>query len=48
MIQVRLKREKFAAIQSSSMRAAGSGPKTVFSHAGKPIAAGTGTKPPPS
>jgi NosR/NirI family nitrous oxide reductase transcriptional regulator len=37
MIQVRLKREKFAAMSSPSMRAGGAGPKTVFTHAGKPV-----------
>jgi NosR/NirI family transcriptional regulator, nitrous oxide reductase regulator len=37
MIQVRLKREKFAAMSSPSMRSGGAGPKTVITHAGKPI-----------
>jgi NosR/NirI family transcriptional regulator, nitrous oxide reductase regulator len=37
MIQVRLKREKFAAMSSPSMRAGGKGPKTVITHAGKPV-----------
>jgi NosR/NirI family nitrous oxide reductase transcriptional regulator len=37
MIQVRLKREKFAAMSSPSMRAGGAGPKTVITHAGKPV-----------
>jgi NosR/NirI family nitrous oxide reductase transcriptional regulator len=37
MIQVRLKREKFAAMSSPSMHAGGAGPKTVFTHAGKPV-----------
>jgi NosR/NirI family nitrous oxide reductase transcriptional regulator len=37
MIQVRLKREKFAAMSSPSMRSDRSGPKTVFTHAGKPV-----------
>jgi NosR/NirI family nitrous oxide reductase transcriptional regulator len=39
VIQVRLKREKFAAMSSPSMRPGGSGPKTVFTHAGKPVRA---------
>jgi len=39
MIQVRLKREKFAAMSSPSMRSGGNGPNTVFTHAGKPIPA---------
>lgn len=39
MIQVRLKREKFAAMSSPSMRSGSAGPKTVFTHAGKPIPA---------
>ncbi|MGJ5138798.1 4Fe-4S binding protein [Bradyrhizobium oligotrophicum] len=39
MIQVRLKREKFEAMSSPSMRAAKSGPKTVITHAGQPMAA---------
>ncbi|MBO4221588.1 4Fe-4S binding protein [Bradyrhizobium neotropicale] len=39
MIQVRLKREKFQAMSSPSMRAGGSGPKTVITHAGKPVLA---------
>jgi NosR/NirI family nitrous oxide reductase transcriptional regulator len=37
MIQVRLKREKFAAMSSPSMRTGGVGPKTVITHAGKPV-----------
>jgi len=37
MIQVRLKREKFAAMSSPSTRAGGAGPMTVFTHAGKPV-----------
>ena len=40
MIQVRLKREKFAAMSSPSMRSGGAGPKTVITYAGKPIPAG--------
>lgn len=39
MIQVRLKREKFAAMSSPSMRPGGTGPKTIITHAGKPIRA---------
>jgi NosR/NirI family nitrous oxide reductase transcriptional regulator len=45
MIQVRLKREKFAAMSSPSMRARGAGPKTVIVHAGKPVATEAGTPP---
>ncbi len=37
MIQVRLKREKFQAMSSPSMRAGGAGPKTLITHAGKPV-----------
>ncbi|MGZ5933744.1 MAG: 4Fe-4S binding protein [Rhizomicrobium sp.] len=37
MIQVRLKREKFAAMSSPSMRSGGSGHKPVITHAGKPV-----------
>jgi NosR/NirI family nitrous oxide reductase transcriptional regulator len=37
MIQVRLKREKFAAMSSPSMRSGGAGPKTIITHAGKPV-----------
>jgi NosR/NirI family nitrous oxide reductase transcriptional regulator len=37
MIQVRLKREKFAAMSSPSMRAGAAGPKTVITHAGEPV-----------
>ncbi|WP_298252915.1 NosR/NirI family protein [Bradyrhizobium sp.] len=48
MIQVRLKREKFAAMSSPSMRSGGTGPKTVITHAGKPIPAGVPTNPPSS
>jgi len=48
MIQVRLKREKFAAMSSPSMRSAGAGPKTVITHAGKPVATGAATAPPDS
>ena len=48
MIQVRLKREKFAAMSSPSMRSGGAGPKTVITHAGKPIPAGVPTNPPSS
>jgi len=42
MIQVRLKREKFAAMSSPSMRSGGAGPKTVITHAGKPVATDAG------
>ena len=45
MIQVRLKREKFAAMSSPSMRSGGAGPKTVIVHAGKPVTTGAGTNP---
>jgi NosR/NirI family nitrous oxide reductase transcriptional regulator len=45
MIQVRLKREKFTAMSSPSMRPGGAGPKTVITHAGKPIPAGVSTNP---
>ena len=48
MIQVRLKREKFAAMSSPSMRSGGAGPKTVITHAGKPIPAVSPTTPPSS
>ncbi|WP_376708178.1 4Fe-4S binding protein [Bradyrhizobium cenepequi] len=37
MIQVRLKREKFQAMSSPSMRAGGAGPNTIITHAGKPV-----------
>jgi len=37
MIRVRLKREKFAAMSSPSMRPGSKGPKTVITHAGKPV-----------
>lgn len=42
MIQVRLKREKFEAMSSPAMR---SGPKTAFTHSGKPIPAAAPTNP---
>jgi NosR/NirI family nitrous oxide reductase transcriptional regulator len=48
MIQVRLKREKFMAMSSPSMRSGGAGPKTDFTHAGKPIPAGAPANPPSS
>jgi NosR/NirI family transcriptional regulator, nitrous oxide reductase regulator len=48
MIQVRLKREKFTAMSSPSMRSGGAGPKTVITHAGKPIPAAVPTNPPSS
>ncbi|MDA9408170.1 NosR/NirI family protein [Bradyrhizobium sp. CCBAU 45384] len=44
MIQVRLKREKFAAMSSPSMRG-GKGPNTVITHAGKPVATGARSNP---
>ncbi len=37
MIQVRLKREKFEAMSSPSMRAGAKGPKTIITQAGKPV-----------
>jgi NosR/NirI family nitrous oxide reductase transcriptional regulator len=37
MIQVRLKREKFEAMSSPSMRAGTRGPQTIITHAGKPV-----------
>jgi len=46
MIQVRLKREKFQAMSSPSMRGGGGGPKTVFTHAGKPVRMATEADPP--
>jgi NosR/NirI family nitrous oxide reductase transcriptional regulator len=46
MIQVRLKREKFQAMSSPSMRGGGAGPKTVFTHAGKPVRMATEADPP--
>ncbi len=45
MIQVRLKREKFAAMSSPSMRSGGAGPKTIITHAGPPVATGAATPP---
>ena len=48
MIQVRLKREKFMAVSSPSMRSGGAGPKTVITHAGKPLATGAAAPPPDS
>lgn len=48
MIQVRLKREKFAAMSSPSMRPGGAGPKTVITHAGKPVPAAVPTNSPSS
>ncbi|WP_083846366.1 NosR/NirI family protein [Bradyrhizobium sp. ORS 285] len=39
MIQVRLKREKFEAMSSPTMRAAKAGPKTLITHAGQPLTA---------
>ncbi len=48
MIQVRLKREKFAVMSSPSMRAGTPGPQTVITHAGRPAATGAATPPPDS
>lgn len=48
MIQVRLKREKFAAMSSPSMRAAGKGPATVITGGGKPVGASLTISPPPN
>ncbi|MGJ4930480.1 4Fe-4S binding protein [Bradyrhizobium sp. HKCCYLS2038] len=39
MIQVRLKREKFEAMSSPTMRAPRAGPKTLITHAGQPLTA---------
>ncbi|WP_456711576.1 4Fe-4S binding protein [Bradyrhizobium sp. USDA 4353] len=39
MIQVRLKREKFEAMSSPTMRAGKAGPKTLITHAGQPLTA---------
>ncbi|WP_257170519.1 NosR/NirI family protein [Bradyrhizobium sp. SRS-191] len=39
MIQVRLKREKFEAMSSPTMRAPKAGPKTLITHAGQPLTA---------
>ena len=44
MIQVRLKREKFEAMSSPSMRSGGAGPKTIFTHGGRPIPASAATE----
>ncbi|MBJ7404522.1 MAG: regulatory protein NosR, partial [Bradyrhizobium sp.] len=48
MIQVRLKREKFAAMSSPSMRSGGKGPATVITAGGKPVGASLTTSPPPN
>ncbi|WP_245444639.1 NosR/NirI family protein [Bradyrhizobium sp. Y36] len=48
MIQVRLKREKFAAMSSPSMRASGKGPATVITAGGKPVGASPVVSPPPN
>lgn len=48
MIQVRLKREKFAAMSSPSMRSGGAGPKTVITHAGKPVRSPAKAEDPPT
>jgi NosR/NirI family nitrous oxide reductase transcriptional regulator len=45
MIQVRLKREKFEAMSSPSMRAGSAGPKTVITHAGKPVLVAASIRP---
>ena len=47
MIQVRLKREKFAAMSSPSMRASGKGPATLITAGGKPVGALPAISPPP-
>jgi NosR/NirI family nitrous oxide reductase transcriptional regulator len=39
MIQVRLKREKFAALSSPSMRGKGPAKPPVITHKGEPVAA---------
>ncbi|OAF19308.1 NosR/NirI family protein [Bradyrhizobium neotropicale] len=46
MIQVRLKREKFAAMSSPAMRAGGKGPATVITAGGKPVGASSAISPP--
>ncbi|WP_028133480.1 NosR/NirI family protein [Bradyrhizobium japonicum] len=46
MIQVRLKREKFAAMSSPSMRSGGKGPATVITAGGKPVGASPTISPP--
>ena len=46
MIQVRLKREKFAAMSSPSMRGSGKGPATVITAGGKPAGAPSVISPP--
>jgi NosR/NirI family transcriptional regulator, nitrous oxide reductase regulator len=48
MIQVRLKREKFAAMSSPSMHAGGARPKTVITQGGRPVATGAAAPPPNS
>lgn len=48
MIQVRLKREKFAAMSSPSMRSGGKGPATVVVAGGKPVGASAAISPPPN
>jgi NosR/NirI family nitrous oxide reductase transcriptional regulator len=48
MIQVRLKREKFAAMSSPSMQSGGAGPKTVITHAGKPVRTPAKAEKPPT
>ncbi|MEY9885157.1 NosR/NirI family nitrous oxide reductase transcriptional regulator [Bradyrhizobium sp. USDA 328] len=48
MIQVRLKREKFAAMSSPSMRSGGKGPATVITAGGKPVGASAPISLPPN
>ncbi len=48
MIQVRLKREKFAAMSSPSMRSGSKGPATVITAGGKPVGASPTISPPPN
>lgn len=48
MIQVRLKREKFAAMSSPAMRSGGKGPATVITAGGKPVVASPVATPPPN
>ncbi|PPQ18892.1 4Fe-4S binding protein [Bradyrhizobium sp. AC87j1] len=48
MIQVRLKREKFAAMSSPAMRSGGKGPATVITAGGKPVGASSVISPPPN
>jgi NosR/NirI family nitrous oxide reductase transcriptional regulator len=48
MIQVRLKREKFEAMSSPSMRAGARGPQTIITHAGKPVRVSATADDPPA